>query len=360
MAYPVQGPVIKQTSNAVMDDIKVTWRQAKPFNVVLPYTRILYYQSSFQGFPFTKGFNWAGPPPQETVRLDLLLNRAYAKLIEDLRPDSAQLAALFLEYEQAGTMIYNRAKQLARVFRAAKGFNVPGVIEGLSLAGSHVPSSVRKNLDKHARKRDMAGLILEVNYGWVPLVQDLHGAAKVLVLKEKKNRIRGSASSGGEWDIHNHYSSTPAALVIEKRGGVFSSKAVQGCTVSVENPNLILANDLGLLNPAATAWEVTPFSHVVDWFTGFGAVLQSLSDFYGYGVSDAYTTKKITSSNEIHNYTLSQYDGVLVDFTMNVHHLYCERTLGLTGPTVALRYGVKSIPRAVNAVSQLLQLLPRR
>ena len=59
----------------------------------------------------------------------------------------------------------------------------------------------------------------------------------------------------------------------------------------ITNPNLLLANRLGLVNPLSVAWELVPFSFVVDWFSGVGNVLDGYTDLLGLSVVDTYSVR---------------------------------------------------------------------
>lgn len=65
----------------------------------------------------------------------------------------------------------------------------------------------------------------------------------------------------------------------------------------VENPNLHRATTLGLTNPAAIAWELVPFSFVVDWFIPIGNFLNSWTDFLGLRFEDSYNTRYVKVEN---------------------------------------------------------------
>lgn len=60
--------------------------------------------------------------------------------------------------------------------------------------------------------------------------------------------------------------------------------------VRVTNPNLLLFNQLGLVNPAYVLWDAVPFSFVADWFLPVGRYLQSYSDWVGLHLDDPMTT----------------------------------------------------------------------
>lgn len=62
--------------------------------------------------------------------------------------------------------------------------------------------------------------------------------------------------------------------------------------VTVNNPNLLLLNKLGLLNPASIAWELVPYSFVLDWFANINTVLSQFTDFAGLNTDlVSYTTR---------------------------------------------------------------------
>jgi len=70
--------------------------------------------------------------------------------------------------------------------------------------------------------------------------------------------------------------------------------AVRGITIrhncKVSNPNLFDLWRYGLTDPLSLAWELTTLSFVMDWFTGVGAFLGSLSGPLGVSFSDGYET----------------------------------------------------------------------
>lgn len=57
------------------------------------------------------------------------------------------------------------------------------------------------------------------------------------------------------------------------------------CNVDVKNADLFKANQLGLINPATVAWEVVPFSFLVDWFLPVSRFLESQTDTLGLSIT---------------------------------------------------------------------------
>jgi hypothetical protein len=67
-------------------------------------------------------------------------------------------------------------------------------------------------------------------------------------------------------------------------------------TLLLTNPNLGLASRMGLVNPLSIAWEVVPFSFVVDWFLPVGNFLENLTSLAGTVQLEAQAAYRKTAS----------------------------------------------------------------
>lgn len=127
-----------------------------------------------------------------------------------------------------------------------------------------------------------SSLYLEGIFGWVPLMQDIYSAYKVLSdlsLTARKTVVRIGDSS------------TQVLNESTIRGPLQSVIGVQvGGSLRCTNPNLGLLERLGLVNPAAIAWDAVPYSFVINWFIPVGGYLKSLSDMVGWEQQNAWTT----------------------------------------------------------------------
>lgn len=115
---------------------------------------------------------------------------------------------------------------------------------------------------------------LEYKYGWMPVLMDIHGAAKTIAelnFKRDQSTFRAASSQ-----------SVPLLPV---NGGGAVGVAVTSCkawvTVRVHNRNVTTLNRLGLLNPLLVTWELVPFSFVADWFVNIGDCIAEASAFAG-------------------------------------------------------------------------------
>lgn len=173
--------------------------------------------------------------------------------------------------------------------------------------GVKVARKARKREIARARKRrqdyDYAKALLEFNslwlearYGWRPLAYDVQSILKALSHKSEGLLSRRSHTmtidiSETNYDA-KHFASNSTWNLTQKREGKCKIRAV-----------VYYLDDMPALgaNPLVTAWELTRFSFVIDWFIDIGSWIQAISPrvgFAGKGISvsvvrdysDTYTT----------------------------------------------------------------------
>lgn len=142
-------------------------------------------------------------------------------------------------------------------------------------------------------------------YGFKPLYQDLwtlhellkEQAAKPLLLKAVGSSVRIQSPKAKELVLTNSR--------ISSKGGESTCKVK--CTLWAQfDPNhatLRTLDQLGLANPFSLAWDLVPFSFVVDWFVPVGPVLQAMSAPMGLRFMDG------TISTRISETILGEYKG---------------------------------------------------
>lgn len=154
---------------------------------------------------------------------------------------------------------------------------------------------------KDALRRDLekassANLFLEGIFGWMPLMQDIINTAKTLT---GDNFPAGYISGSGRSVVAvPTMDRSPGTLIVT--GGSIQLRSKYTAQVSVQNPNVWLANQLGLLNPAVVAWDLIPWSWVVGMFVNVQSILESFTALYGLTVTDITRTdeSRIVSSVE--------------------------------------------------------------
>jgi hypothetical protein len=170
-----------------------------------------------------------------------------------------------------------------------------------ALTGSNRPlgnSAVRRNV-----RYDLGGIPerwLELQYGWKPLLGDIYGAAEELADLVVDTdppvvscRVGAKASKGTKsYDVHI--------------GGLFPTVRWTRETSETQGYAFVeckLASDFGqtlartgMTNPYQLAWELLPWSFVVDWFIPVGQYLTRLNADVGLRFSRGWWTEMTTDT----------------------------------------------------------------
>lgn len=126
---------------------------------------------------------------------------------------------------------------------------------------------------------------LSMKYGWLPLYNDVWNYLNWQYWTWSAGApITGNARRV----VHSRVYGPFAGLVSVSRGLVTGKtiyKCRVGCRVGVQNSDLYNLTRVTSLNPLSIAWELTPFSFVVDWFVDVGGYLQNLEASLGTGLT---------------------------------------------------------------------------
>lgn len=179
------------------------------------------------------------------------------------------------ELTETGKMIHKRASQIAAIANALRSRNF-GRLE--SILKQDLPAEV-KRLQKG---KELANGWLELEFGWKPLVQDVYVAMEVYRngIATRGQMVTAPGIKTGYYrpsptgDSHmNSYSNLEANNLTNR----VKSKAYG----VVSNPTAFTLNQLGLVNPALLAWQLLPFSFIVDWFLPISQILGVLTNRVG-------------------------------------------------------------------------------
>lgn len=248
-------------------------------------------------------------------------NRVYGKFYRKLRDSKANLGISFLEIEKSFRMITDRCHKLSkflseserqlwanrRVVRRRAGLN---------------PTDHRAYLQ--ARASD----VLEGEFGWMPIVEDIQNSMKVLANGVPESPwVRASVK-------------VPISLFKDDKGVQVRTtdswngwvRVTYSAKCSVTNPNLWLLNQLGLINPATIAVDKIPWSWVVGMFVNMTQMLNSFTDDIGVNIA----AFNITRSREVTRDQLS--------FGVAAPWLGMQ-TVGYSEITEKKRYLTSTVPR---------------
>jgi hypothetical protein len=119
-------------------------------------------------------------------------------------------------------------------------------------------------LAQRLNARDLSGRWLETQYAFLPLISQSYEAAKALESVTKRRKLEFTATSSMRKKIE--LSSTTA---YDSWCPCSYSKRI---TAELRE-DISLSRSLGLINPAEIAWELVPYSFVVDWFLPVGSYI---------------------------------------------------------------------------------------
>lgn len=306
--------------------VKEYYVQKPPRNVPSPCTIARCEDRLNYGMGFASTWEGSGP-------YWLADNKARERFVDKLGDKSSFAATLIAERKGTVDMIANRAGQLLRIARDLRRGRFPRP------SGPQKVRSSGRETSKY-----FGGLWLEYSYGWSPLVGDIYNGCDVIQRPPPEFRIKGSGSRSktstvrlGSWEQDLMTTSWRCGTTLRAR-------------VVVDNPNLWLANQLGLINPATVVWEAIPFSFVIDWFSNASQFLNNCTDFSGLQLRDA-TTSRLISYEVFH----SQWWGGYI--ARNSKETYFVRRGGIPDTRLVFEYERVQWLRAANAISLLTQFL---
>jgi len=239
-------------------------------------------------------------------------NRAYNKLVAEAHAARANLALSVIDLEKSIAMIALRGGQLLKAARSLKRGDFAGAAGAFkgarSARGGRGRSRSRRRGDAAHGAADAWN---ELQFGWLPAIQDIHDAVKVLANTPPSLSISGHGSSKYEIGPFFHTDTYPAAKV----AGVVGVR--MQCRVRVTSPNLLLLNELGLINPAYVLWDAVPFSFVLDWFYPIGTFLRHFTDFVGLEITDSFTTTYKKATDSASDFYVPSYRSASTAITVN-------------------------------------------
>lgn len=247
--------------------------------------------------------NMPGAQATDTLLLDLLRcaeSAAVTQLLVRAKDSKFNSAVSYAESDQVLRMVTKCATSLGEVLYHLRRGNLVGAADTLNLTvGKRQATRFRK---QHANiktdsdvDRSLSNGILQVQYGIRPLISDVIGAAELLAQKVSREVISNVSSkstlSGYKSTVRS--SDLPRGRAVSTLNHRVNVTVKYGCLYSVSNEVTHTLAQLGLTNPLLVAWELVPWSFVVDWFIPIGNAISSWDATVGLDFRSGWKSVKI-------------------------------------------------------------------
>jgi hypothetical protein len=248
-----------------------------------------------------------------------------------VKDQKVNLAQTLAEYPQAQRMFADNATAIAKALRSLRRGDAKGAAQAL-----------------RAKPKQLRGTIsnrwLELQYGWMPLLSDLYGSVAELQAglqrpRYRKIKVRRAAEIRENRNIGN-------ISYLNKPGYIDASVKVVAKVTCYLKQDSSVSNRLGFTNPVNLAWELLPYSFVIDWFIPIGDWLNSLDA--EIGVIEAYGTV----STKTKRIMINQFGGW--HYILEDYHRSTFQGLPMgTFPSYSPSVGWKNVANALALLSQL-------
>lgn len=267
-------------------------------------------QNSFTG---KDCFEWNGLP----IWRDNYANRAVTEALLKLPNGHVNLGTALGESKQTFNMIAQTGRDLLLGYNAFKRGDYKSAAKHLGLSRPPGKSAANKWLAYHL--------------GWMPLVKDIYGGVQQVQEGFRKKaqifsvvrKVKGSESDPGPVPFNASVSGSTQFTYICK------------IYARVKNEDLAAISALGLANPAAIAWELLPYTFILDWLLPVGNMLEAATARLGLefvtGYKSCYSVANWHVEYDVHQWLPYVNPG--------------PKASGATSARGYARYGMNEFPR---------------
>jgi len=325
-----------------------------------PFFRMASSQPSFD-FTGTSPFSLLPPDLEQSVR-----NRAFQRMSKQFSSVRVNVAQFFGERRQTAEMFASTANRIASAARALKRADLKTFSKSLGLSGTETRSAKQawRAVENTPSWKRIPNYWLEYVYGWKPLLSDVHAAAELLAEKVVGQPVCGNTKVSASLSRRVESLSPRSGfghITVDNRATYTTSVRSRAYYKQDSEAQSVLAQT-GISNPLLLAWELLPYSFVVDWFYPVGNYLESLTAFDGFTLDGGYVSTKMDAafSGEVGVYNQPGYPFRTVSVGGSTLATGCRytRTLSTLNYVPQLRspIGGEPLDRFATAMSLLVNL----
>lgn len=250
------------------------------------------------------GAQWAGwhgarPPsyyPEYLDALDKADRAARNKVRLKIKDQKVNLVQAFAERQQTTSMIATAVTNLNSSYRHLRRGDLvsAGRVFGLTI-GARAAKRYRAHHGRIKSKDDIDQMlssgVLQIQYGIKPLLNDIVGSYE-LMLDKQTVPVTETTRSTGKCVVDLGWSQKVDSFTATRKG-IVDVSVQYGVTYAAKNVLLQTAGQVGLTNPALIAWELLPWSFVIDWFIPIGNAISSVDATTGMEFLSGWRSEKV-------------------------------------------------------------------
>lgn len=206
--------------------------------------------------PGTNGFRYPWSPSSES--------KLISKIVSDLKGHDFNAAVFGAELPKALSGVTSSARAVFESYRQFRRGRPGDAFRTLSRAVQGIRPG---NKPTPLRRHDVSDAMLAMTYGYVPLINDVYESMEAIEKITGPARVYKSRFRAQFETYLNQGVSAPVwqRILLRKEYRVMWMEQISA------------PRTLGFSSPALVAWELVPFSFVVDWFIPVGAYLENAS-----------------------------------------------------------------------------------
>lgn len=251
-------------------------------------------------FSYTDASLGSSPCALARAEIDSCINKRSTSIdmgnLRKLKGVSIPLVMAFLERkETAGLMV----KTLGRFIKAAENIRHPvKFFKALGYKASRrtrlkMKRSLLRNI-KRGRFTTVGDAWLEYRYAWLPLMMDIHDlsvAASKVAEKEARRSVSSSGAINAFGSVNGGFPSSPANDAVKMDWAVIGHIKRQ---IYYRVDSSLLSLTGAMMHPLAIAWDVVPWSFVVDWFANISDYLDLQNATLGLVPMGGYSSTRLS------------------------------------------------------------------